>query len=77
MFDKVYPGFLQRLREMAPDITLAEQRMAALIRLKLDNHQIATMLGISADSVGKSRHRLCSRLAIAENAELEEVLQRL
>lgn len=77
LFDKVYPGFLQRLRDMAPDITIAEQRMAALIRLKLDNHQMATMLGISADSVGKTRRRLRSRLAIAENAELEEVLQRL
>jgi hypothetical protein len=30
LFEKIYPGFFLKLKEMVPDITAAEQRMAAL-----------------------------------------------
>ena len=35
LFEKIFPLFFQRLKNTAPDITLAEQRMAALTRLQL------------------------------------------
>jgi hypothetical protein len=74
LFEKIYPGFFTKLKEKAPDITIAEQRMAALTRLHLTTKQIASMLGISVDSVHKTRQRLRQRLHIAPDINLEETI---
>ena len=72
LFEKIYPGFFLTLKERATDITIAEQRMAALTRLNLTAKQMASMLGISVDSVHKTRQRLRQRLHIPVEANLEQ-----
>ena len=72
LFEKIYPMFFQRLRTKAPDITVAEQRMAALIRLQLTTRQMASMQGISPDSVHKTRQRLRQRIGVTNETNLEE-----
>ncbi len=72
LFEKVYPGFFLRLKDKAPDITIAEQRMAALTRLHLTPKAMAAMLGISVDSVHKARQRLRQRLNISTEVNLEQ-----
>jgi len=74
LFEKIYPGFFINLKEKFPDITLAEQRMAALTRLQLTPKQMASMLGISVDSVHKTRQRLRQRLHISPGSSLEEIM---
>ena len=74
LFEKIYPGFFINLKEKFPDITLAEQRMAALTRLQLTPKQMASMLGISVDSVHKTRQRLRQRLRINPESSLEEIM---
>jgi Tfp pilus assembly protein PilF len=74
LFEKIYPGFFIKLRGKFPDITLAEQRMAALTRLHLTTKQMASMLGISVDSVHKTRQRLRQRLRINPESSLEEIM---
>ena len=74
LFETIYPGFFITLKEKFPDITLAEQRMAALIRLRLTTKQIASILGISIDSVHKSRQRLRQRFQVGTDANLEELV---
>jgi tetratricopeptide (TPR) repeat protein/DNA-binding CsgD family transcriptional regulator len=74
LFEKIYPGFFINLKEKYPDITLAEQRMAALTRLQLTPKQMASMLGISVDSVHKTRQRLRQRLRINPESSLEEIM---
>jgi tetratricopeptide (TPR) repeat protein/DNA-binding CsgD family transcriptional regulator len=74
LFEKIYPGFFINLKEKFPDITLAEQRMAALTRLQLTPKQMASMLGISVDSVHKTRQRLRQRLRIDSESSLEEIM---
>ena len=54
------------------DITTAELRMAALTRLHLSTHQIASILGISANSVYKTRQRLRHRLNLEPEISIEE-----
>ncbi|MBU7578525.1 MAG: tetratricopeptide repeat protein [Flavihumibacter sp.] len=71
LFQTIYPSFFARLKEQVPDITLAEQRLAALIRLQLTTKQMASMLGISADSVHKTRQRLRQRLNITKEVNME------
>ncbi len=77
LFEKIYPGFFLKLREMAPDITVAETRMAALIRLHLNTKQIASMLGISTDSVYKNKQRLRKRLQLDDELATETFLTKI
>lgn len=72
LFEKVHPGFLNRLKGRAHDITVAEQRMAALTRLNLTARQMASILGISVDSVHKTRQRLRQRLQLPAEKNLEQ-----
>jgi len=77
LFEKIYPGFFVKIKDKFPDITLAEQRMAALTRLHLTTKQMASMLGISLDSVHKSRQRLRQRFQVGPETNLEEVVANL
>jgi len=77
LFEKIYPGFFIKLKDRFPDITVAEQRMAALTRLHLTTKQIASMLGISLDSVHKSRQRLRQRFQVGAETNLEELVANL
>ena len=77
LFEKVYPGFFLKLKEMVPDITVAERRMAALIRLHLNTKQMASMLGISPDSVYKNRQRLRKRLQLDDELATETYLTKI
>jgi hypothetical protein len=77
LFEKIYPGFFIKLKEKFPDITLAEQRMAALTRLRLTTKQIASILGISIDSVHKTRQRLRQRLQVDAETNIDELISKL
>ena len=59
------------------DIIISEQRMAALTRLRLTTSQVASMLGISVDSVHISRQRLRQRLQVGTVVNLDEVVANL
>ena len=71
LFDKVYPGFFHDLRQKVQDITQAEQRMAALTKLQLTTKEAANILGISVNSVNKTRARLKTRLGLDPEGNLE------
>jgi len=74
LFEKTYPSFFKTLRDKAPGITEAEQRMCALIKIQLNTKQIAAMQGIGQDSVHKTRHRLRQRFGTGTTAELETII---
>lgn len=77
LFEKIYPMLFERLKAKAPDITMAEQRMAALTRLRLTARQMAAIQGISADSVHKSRQRLRQRFGINTDISLDEFIAQI
>ena len=62
LFERIYPDFFTSLKQTAPGITVAEQRMAALLRLDISSKQMAAMLGVSVDSVHKTKQRLRQRM---------------
>ena len=51
--------------------------MAALTRLQLTSKQMASMLGISVDSVHKTRQRLRQRLQLGSDINLEEYVSNI
>jgi tetratricopeptide (TPR) repeat protein len=75
LFEKIYPGFFDRMKKMHPGISVAELRFAAIIRLQLNNKQAGAMLGISPDSARKTRLRLRQRLNLPEETNLDQVIQ--
>jgi tetratricopeptide (TPR) repeat protein/DNA-binding CsgD family transcriptional regulator len=77
LFQKIYPGFFLKLKETVPDITPAEQRMAALTRFHLNTKQTASMLGISPDSVYKIKQRLRKRLHVNDEVNIETYLTKI
>ena len=77
LFEKIHPGFFINLQEKVADITVAELRMAALTRLHLSTNQIASTLGISPNSVYKTKQRLRQRLSIEVEDSLEEAIAKM
>jgi DNA-binding CsgD family transcriptional regulator len=64
LFEKLNPGFFDFFQEKFPEITAAEIRLAALIKLNLSNLEMARTLAISPDSVRKTNLRLRKKLNI-------------
>ncbi|QQT25698.1 helix-turn-helix transcriptional regulator [Sphingobacterium spiritivorum] len=76
-FSKAYPLFFIRLKEIIERITPAEERLASLIFLQLSNKQIANTLGISTDSVARSKRRLKSRINLPSDTRFEDYISTL
>ena len=70
IFEQVHPEFYHHLNEKFPDLTAAEIRLCALLKLNLDSKDIATILGISQDSLRVNRYRLRKKLSMEKGANL-------
>ncbi|MEP7144741.1 MAG: tetratricopeptide repeat protein [Ferruginibacter sp.] len=73
-FEKVYPGYLFRLRSAYIKISEAEERLFLFIKLGLKNKESAAILGISVDGVKKTRTRLRRRLELNEDEQLDKFI---
>ncbi len=75
-FSGVHAGFEDRLRTTSTqDLSLRELRLAALIRMQLNNQEIGAILGISQDSLYKAKYRLRKKLPEVEQGELDNYLR--
>jgi hypothetical protein len=73
--NKVYHGLINRICDSFPHITDAELRMFLLIKLSVKNKDISEILGISPDSVRKTRFRLKKKLNLREEDDLDDFIQ--
>ncbi len=74
-FEQAYPGYLMRVRNKYASITEAEERLFLFLKLKLTNKEAASILGISPDSVKKTKYRLKKRLEIGDEVSLDDFVQ--
>ncbi|RIV22415.1 hypothetical protein DYU11_15480 [Fibrisoma montanum] len=72
LFEQVYPNYLLRLRQKYTLLTPAETRIICLSRLALSTREMADMLGISADTIVKTRYRIRKKTNLPEGADLGE-----
>lgn len=72
LFDKVHPGFINKLKTLLPTISPAEIRLMALAKLKLSTKEMASCLGVSQNAVRNTWYRLRKKLNLSESAVLEE-----
>lgn len=71
-FEEHFPGFLQLLKTALPELTSAEVRLFLLLKLNFSSAEISDALGISKESVWRSRHRLSKKLGLAETGDLDD-----
>ncbi len=74
LVESVHKHFFVKLKDKAPGLTPGEVRLATLIKLNFSNKEMASVLGISPESVTKARQRLKKRLGDAYNS-IEELVQ--
>ncbi len=69
-FEQVHSRFFEELKTRYPDLTPSELRLCALLRLNLNSKDIATILGISQDSLRIARYRLRKRFDLPKGSNL-------
>ncbi|MDE7426305.1 MAG: hypothetical protein K2M79_00700 [Muribaculaceae bacterium] len=77
IFGQEFPEFESVLRNICPDLTAAELRMATVSYLGLDTKHISRILAIAPDSVKKGRQRLRARLGLMPEVNLTQYLRSL
>lgn len=77
VFERVHENFFERLKKHSSALTSSELRLVALLKMNLGSADIATLLGISPDSLRISRYRLRKKLNLEEGENLSAFLQRL
>lgn len=70
-FEEQIPGFFGHLKTQYPTMSTAEIRLFMLMKLNFDNLEISEALGISKESVWRSRHRLSKKLCLTETGDLD------
>ena len=76
-FEEIYPRFFSQLRYQYPKLTTAELRLSALIKVNLSAKEIASILGISPESVKTSRYRLKKKYQLSDDDTLEDFINKL
>lgn len=74
LFGKVHKGFFETLKQKFPQLTQSEIRLLALLKLSLSKKEMAEMLGISPDSIKKTRQRIQTKINLPEDKHLEDIV---
>jgi tetratricopeptide (TPR) repeat protein/DNA-binding CsgD family transcriptional regulator len=73
-FEHVNEGFFDKLRTAFPELTTQELKLCALIKLELSNKEVATILGITSESVKVARSRLRKKLNLGSEQRIANFL---
>lgn len=77
IFEQVHQSFFNNLKTHCNDLTAAELRLASLLKINLNSSDMATLLGISLDSLRISRYRLRKKLKLEQGTNLTTFIQSL
>jgi len=73
-FEKIHPGFFDRLRKKFPQLTPNDHKLCALLRMNLNTKEISHILKITAPSTEISRIRLRKKLALRKGINLTQYI---
>jgi tetratricopeptide (TPR) repeat protein len=74
-FEQVHQSFFEQLKKACPDLSASDLRLVSLLKMNMSSNDIATMLGISTDSLRVSRYRLRKKLNLEQGGNLVAFLQ--
>ena len=75
-FVEVHPEFGYNLAEMFPGLSENDIAFCSLLKLQLTNKEIASLLGISHQSVISKKYRIKKKMDLQDNDESFEQLMR-
>ncbi|GHV70600.1 hypothetical protein FACS189420_2360 [Bacteroidia bacterium] len=73
-FDLVHNNFIRRLSTDFPDLTMAERKMCAYIKMQLSSKEIAPLLNISIRGTETLRYRLRKKIGLHRDESLTQFL---
>lgn len=76
-FEQIHKSFYEKLTHICPDISASELRLVSLLKMNMNTNDIATILGISLDSLRVARYRLRKKLKLEQGSNLSVFLQGL
>lgn len=74
-FEQVHQSFFDNLKQHSSDLTSTDIRLIALLKVNLDSKDIASLLGISMDSLRVARYRLRKKLNMEQGDNLTTFIQ--
>ncbi|RPE05610.1 tetratricopeptide repeat protein [Chitinophaga lutea] len=77
IFEQVHQSFFDKLKGYCENLTPGDLRLVALLRMNLNSGDIATLLGISPDSLRVVRYRLRKKLNLPQGESLSVFIQSL
>ncbi len=75
--DVLNTAFYEKLHKKYPTLTKTEAKLCSLIRLNIDNNEIAVLQNVAVESVYRSRSRLRKKLNLSPKDDLNAILQKL
>jgi ligand-binding sensor domain-containing protein len=74
-FDEMHKNFVTKLKTLHPQISSNDQRLCCLLRLDLNNREIASILHITVNGVEQTKYRLKKKMDIGEKVTLNEYIR--
>lgn len=74
LFERVHPGYLERLKINYPQLTQGEIRYFLLIKLDLSNKEMASIMGVSPGALRTLKSRIQKKLNLSEAIELIDLI---
>ena len=76
-FNATFPDFTKKIADRYPELTNADLQFCSLLRLNLNNKEIASVLNIEPISIYKKRSRLMDKMKISDSDSIENVLMQI
>jgi DNA-binding CsgD family transcriptional regulator len=76
-FARVHESFYDTLDAQFPDLTPAERKVCAMLKLNMSSKEIAAITMVRPESVDTARSRIRKKLDIDKDENLTEFLNRL
>lgn len=77
VFESVHTEFFANIQSYAENLTATDLRLLALLKLNLNSVDIATMLGISQESLRTAKYRLRQKFRLEEDDSFLRLIQRV
>ncbi len=76
-FEKVHSNFFNNVLSKYPSVTVSELRILSLLKLNLSADEMATMLGVSPDSVKRTFRRIRAKIDLPNQFSLEKIVHNI
>nr|MBD3623433.1 hypothetical protein [Sunxiuqinia sp.] len=76
-FERAHEQFLNKIKEMYPELTAKDLRLCAFLRMNLASKEIAPLLGISVRGVENHRYRLRKKMSLDHDEKLIDLILEL